>query len=135
MNIIAWLEFELAYYNSTVQHEDTPGKAMGWSLSQLSLGHLILKGTKNVLLCQIYLNWSYKGDDCHFLNNQCICVHWIPKWFSHSINNWFSDDEVIFQDNNASYHRTTGVKASLLEKYIKSMVWTINSLNLNKKKP
>ena len=47
-----------------------------------------------------------------------------------SIENWFGD-EVIFQDNNASYHRAKGTKAFFQEKYIKSIAWPTYRLALN----
>ena len=41
-----------------------------------------------------------------------------------SIENWFGNDEVIFQDGNAFCLKTNGIKAFLPEKkHIKSMVW------------
>ena len=35
------------------------------------------------------------------------------------IENWFSEDEVIFQDDNASCHKVKGIKAFHQEKRIK----------------
>lgn len=40
-------------------------------------------------------------------------------------------DDVIFQDDNASWHRAKIVKAFLQERHINSMTWPANSLDLN----
>ena len=45
-----------------------------------------------------------------------------------SIGNWFSDDKVIFQDDNASCQRTKEIKAFLQERWIK---WPMNRPDLN----
>ena len=39
-----------------------------------------------------------------------------------SIENWFVEDKVIFQDDNASCHSAKGIKAFRRETYIKSMI-------------
>ena len=43
-----------------------------------------------------------------------------------SIENRFSDDEVIFQEDNASCLRAKEIKAFLQERLIKSMIWPAN---------
>ena len=48
-----------------------------------------------------------------------------------SIENRFGDDDVIFQDGNASCHRAKSVKAFLQEKRISSMTWPGNSPDVN----
>ena len=46
-------------------------------------------------------------------------------------SNWFGDDEVIFQDYNASSHRAKGIIAFLHERQIKSMLWPAKSPDVN----
>ena len=39
-----------------------------------------------------------------------------------SLENWFGDDEVIFQDDNASCQRAKEIKAFRVGRHIKSMI-------------
>uniref|UniRef100_A0A3B1K6C0 Tc1-like transposase DDE domain-containing protein n=1 Tax=Astyanax mexicanus TaxID=7994 RepID=A0A3B1K6C0_ASTMX len=48
-----------------------------------------------------------------------------------SIEQMFGDNEIIFQDDNASCHRAKTVKAFLGERHIQSMSWPANSPDLN----
>lgn len=48
-----------------------------------------------------------------------------------SMEEKFGDDEVIFQDDNASCHSAKSVKAFLQERQINSMTWPANSPDLN----
>ncbi len=43
----------------------------------------------------------------------------------------FSDNDVIFQDDNASCHRAKSMKAFLQESHINSIAWSPNSPYLN----
>ena len=45
----------------------------------------------------------------------CTLKYWLIFFIS-SIKNRVGDDEVIFQDDKASYHRTKGIKAFFREK-------------------
>ena len=49
------------------------------------------------------------------------------------IENWFDDEEVLFQDDDASCQRTKAIKAFLQERHIKSMIWPVNCLDLKSK--
>ena len=48
-----------------------------------------------------------------------------------SIERMFGNDEIIFQDDNASCHRAKTVKTFLEERHIRSMSWPANSPDVN----
>ena len=48
-----------------------------------------------------------------------------------SNENWFVDEEVIFQDNNESGHGAKRDYSFFQERYIKPVTLTINSRNFN----
>ena len=52
-------------------------------------------------------------------------------FFMSLIENWFGDDEVIFQDENSSGHKAKCFKAFLQKRLIESKAWPVNSPNLN----
>ena len=46
------------------------------------------------------------------LINAHLNIEILDKFLIPTIENWFGDDEIIFQDNNASCHRTKVIKES-----------------------
>ena len=62
--------------------------------------------------------------------NTHVYIEILDNFHILSKENW-SGNLAICQDNNTSCHRAKRVKASLLEKYIKSMTWPENSSDLN----
>uniref|UniRef100_A0A3B5QWB7 Tc1-like transposase DDE domain-containing protein n=1 Tax=Xiphophorus maculatus TaxID=8083 RepID=A0A3B5QWB7_XIPMA len=63
--------------------------------------------------------------------NAQVYIDILDSFLIPSIEQMFGDDEVIFQDDNASCHRAKTVKAFLEERHIQSMSWPANSPDLN----
>uniref|UniRef100_A0A3B5LXN8 Tc1-like transposase DDE domain-containing protein n=1 Tax=Xiphophorus couchianus TaxID=32473 RepID=A0A3B5LXN8_9TELE len=63
--------------------------------------------------------------------NAQVYIDILDSFLIPSIEQMFGDDEIIFQDDNASCHRAKTVKAFLEERHIQSMSWPANSPDLN----
>ena len=63
--------------------------------------------------------------------NAQVYVDILDTFLIPSFERMFGDDEIIFQDDNASCHRAKSVKTFLEERHIRSMSWPANSLDLN----
>ena len=63
--------------------------------------------------------------------NAHVYIEIINNFLISSIENWFRDDEIIFQGYDTPFQRAKGIKAVLLQSHIKSMTWPMNSLDLN----
>lgn len=53
------------------------------------------------------------------------------SWFINRIENWFDDEEVISQVNNASCHKAKEIEAFLQERHIKKSMTLWNYPDLN----
>ncbi|CAJ0921952.1 unnamed protein product [Ranitomeya imitator] len=63
--------------------------------------------------------------------NAQVYVDILDTFLIPSIERMFGDDEIIFQDDNASCHRAKTVKPFLEKRHIRSMSWPANSPDLN----
>uniref|UniRef100_A0A3B1JCI9 Tc1-like transposase DDE domain-containing protein n=1 Tax=Astyanax mexicanus TaxID=7994 RepID=A0A3B1JCI9_ASTMX len=63
--------------------------------------------------------------------NAQVYIDILDSFLIPSIEQMFGDNEIIFQDDNASCHRAKTVKAFLGERHIQSMSWPANSPDLN----
>uniref|UniRef100_A0A3B1IEA9 Tc1-like transposase DDE domain-containing protein n=1 Tax=Astyanax mexicanus TaxID=7994 RepID=A0A3B1IEA9_ASTMX len=63
--------------------------------------------------------------------NAQVYIDILDSFLIPSIEQMFGDNEIIFQDDNASCHRAKTVKAFLGERHIQSMSWPANSPVLN----
>uniref|UniRef100_A0A3B3S4R3 Tc1-like transposase DDE domain-containing protein n=1 Tax=Paramormyrops kingsleyae TaxID=1676925 RepID=A0A3B3S4R3_9TELE len=63
--------------------------------------------------------------------NAQVYIEILDNFLILSIESRLGDDEVIFQDDNASCHRAKSVKTFLQERHINSMTWPANSPDLN----
>jgi DDE superfamily endonuclease len=63
--------------------------------------------------------------------NAQVYIDILDTFLIPSIERMFGDDDIIFQDDNASCHRAKTVKTFLEERHIRSMSWPANSPYLN----
>ncbi len=63
--------------------------------------------------------------------NAQVYVDILDTFLIPSVERMFGDDDIIFQDDNASCHRAKTVKTFLEERHIRSMSWPANSPDPN----
>ena len=87
---------------------------------------------------KLFINWGCRSfkrpGEMAIINsiiNAYVYIEILDNFLILSIENWFDDMEVIFQNNYASCHRAKRIKAFLQKKNIKSTTLLVNSPNLN----
>ena len=59
--------------------------------------------------------------------NSYVYIENLDNFLIPLMENWLKDDEIIFQDNYASYYREKWIKVFPQKSHIKSMIWPVNS--------
>uniref|UniRef100_A0AAR2K6C9 Transposase Tc1-like domain-containing protein n=1 Tax=Pygocentrus nattereri TaxID=42514 RepID=A0AAR2K6C9_PYGNA len=104
--------------SSEIYEEDCLKKATKFPQSLMIWGCMSGKGTGEMTVVNSSINAQ-------------VYIDILDSFLIPSIEQMFGDDEIIFQDDNASCHRAKTVKAFLGERHIQSMSWPANSPDLN----
>uniref|UniRef100_A0A672FA08 Tc1-like transposase DDE domain-containing protein n=1 Tax=Salarias fasciatus TaxID=181472 RepID=A0A672FA08_SALFA len=109
---------ELCFCSSKIYKEDCLKKTSKFPQSLMIWGYMSGKGSGEKAVVKSSINAQ-------------VYIDILDSFLIPSIEKMFGNDEILFQDDNASYHRAKTVTVFLGKRRIQSMSWPANSPDLN----